>query len=224
MRRHWLMAMVGVAVLSTPSLIPDAAQADAHAPTSVTVNITGGDHFVHPGLFTNDFSFPRKPIRVAQGGTITFVNQTTDGHTVALVGEGDVPATTDQVDNCDVCNTVNGAFFSDPNAQAPSVAQLDNGVSDDETNPDDADAVDTGAIASAGGQVPPGIGPVLIEDFDTPSTPAAAGDATILAPNGGQGPSQRTIVMTAPPGDYHYICTIHPWMQGTIKVVGSSSP
>jgi plastocyanin len=213
-----MMALVGVVVLSAPILTPGVAGADGRAPSAVTVDITGGDHFVRPGYMTNDFSFPHRTIRVAQGGTITFMNKTAEGHTIALVGEGDVPTTTDQVDNCDVCNAVNGGFFSDPNAQSPSVAQLDNGVGDDETNPDDADAVDNGAIASAGGQVPPSLGPVLIADFDTPSTPSAAGDATLLGSTG-QGPTQRTIVMTAPPGLYHFICTFHAWMQGTIRVV-----
>jgi plastocyanin len=27
-------------------------------------------------------------------------------------------------------------------------------------------------------------------------------------------------VVTAKPGLYHYICTLHPWMQGQIKVTG----
>jgi plastocyanin len=209
-----LVATFGLLVGMTPA----GAGPDHEAPTSVSVNITGADRFVHAGLITNDYSFPTAPIRVAQGGTITFNNKTSDGHTIALIQGKDLPKTTAQVFNCDICNTVNGAFFTDPNSQQPSVAQLDGGVADDETTAD-ADTIDTGAINSAGGSLPPGFGPVLVADFDKPSVGATVGDATIVG-SSGQGPTQRTIVMTGAPGVYTFICTFHPWMQGTIRVVG----
>lgn len=50
------------------------------------------------------------------------------------------------------------------------------------------------------------------------------GDATLVDtsdPNNGQGgPTQRTVVVSAAPGIDHHICAFHPWMQGTIRVVG----
>jgi len=219
MRGRWLVALVGVVALGA-SIVGPASVAAAGAPHRVVVAIKGGDQFVHPGLLTNDYSFPKGTITVAQGGRITFVNETTDGHIIALVRAGDVPTTTAQVDSCPLCDAVNGAFFTDPTSKNPTVAQLDAGKNDAETTPDDSDAPDLGAIKSAGGQLPPGIGPVLIEDFDTPSHGTTVGDATIVGTGGAGGPSQRTIVVTAAPGLYHFICTLHPWMQGTIRVVG----
>jgi plastocyanin len=220
MRARWLVTLVGVVALVAPILAP-ASVAAAGAPRRVVVAITGGDHFIRPGYQTNDLSFPQATITVAQGGRITFVNKTTDGHTIVLVRASDVPKTTAQVDQCALCDAVNGLLFTDPTSKFPGVAQLDGGVKDAETTPDDADVPDAGAIKSAGGQLPPSLGPVLIEDFDTAWHGKTAGDATIIGTGGAAGgPSQRTIVMTAAPGLYHFICTIHPWMQGTIKVVG----
>jgi plastocyanin len=202
-----------------------AAHHDEHhrhhrGPASVSVNITGGDHFVRPGPITNDFSFPKSTTVVRQGGTITFHNLTDEGHTMALVAAADVPATAPQVFNCALCNIINGVFGLSQNGPI-TAAQLDGGKASDDDAQADADAVDTGAIASAKNPIPPGL-QVLIEDFDTPAHGNAAGDATIVDTadpvNGHGAPTQRTIVMTAAPGRYHYICTIHPWMQGTIRV------
>jgi plastocyanin len=207
-----------------PVLSGSAAGAWTSVPKSVSVNIEGGDHFIRPGLITNDYRFPDHAIVVTQGGTITFHNLTDEGHTIALVTPGAVPKTTSQVDNCQVCNAVNDRFgFNGPGL--PAGAQIDHGmVGDDDTRPD-GDAVDLGAIASATAPLPPQSAfPILIEDFDTQSSGTFVGDATIVdtpsPANGNGGPTQRTVVMTAKPGLYHYICTIHPWMQGTVQVVG----
>jgi plastocyanin len=191
-----------------------------HGPASASVNITGGDHFVRPGLITNDFSFPKSPTVVRHGGTITFHNLTDEGHSMALVAAADVPATAPQVFNCALCNAINGVFGLSQNGP-PAAVQLDAGKASDDDSQADADAVDTGAIASAKSPLPPGI-QVLIEDFDTPGHGTTPGDATLVDTadpvNGSGAPTQRTIVMTAAPGLYHYICTLHPWMQGTIRV------
>jgi plastocyanin len=193
-----------------------------HGPRSVSVAITGSDNFVRPGLITNDYSFPRSPIVVRQGGTITFHNLTDEGHTIALVGAADVPASTAQVDHCGVCDAVNGVFGLNGPGN-PTGAQLDGGKVSDDDSQADADAPDLGAIKSAKGPLPPQSAfPILIEDFDTPSHGTTVGDATIVDttdPTNGHGfPTQRTIVLTAKPGLYHYICTLHPWMQGEIRV------
>jgi plastocyanin len=215
MRKRWLLTTVGLVALSAPILTSSVARAEDHGPKAVTVNILGGDHFTHPGLITNDYHFPDNPITVAQGGTITFVNKTAEGHTISLVGASDVPQTTAQVDNCLICNTVNAAFGLN-GAGPPGGFQLDGGS----LTPDPADPPDLGAINSVPGPLPPGI---LIEDFDTPSHGSVAGDATIVDTSNPQNssgfPTQRTIAVTAPPGLYHYMCTLHPWMQGTIRVV-----
>ena len=228
-RTRWLTSAVGVAVLTVPILSGAAAGATDRGPRAVQADITGGDHFIRPGLLVNNFSFPDDPIVVEQGGTIVFKNMTTEGHTIALVTPDVLPKTTTQVDNCgnpppntsDVCSGVNGVFFG-PGGGGPGgpplTPQIDNGKPNDDETQTDADTPDTAAINHGGTNVPPGFPPLLVEDFDTPSTATTVGDATIIAPPG-QGPTERTIVMTGPPGLYRYMCTLHPWMQGTIRVV-----
>jgi plastocyanin len=218
------MSAIGVAALIGPIAAGGAAGANDDRPRAVSVDITGGDHFIRPGLITNDFSFPLHPIVVGQGGKITFHNRTNDGHTVVLVDPSDVPTTTQQVFNCSLCDAVNMAFFpKGPGPGLPAGAQIDNGsIPDDETQLD-ADATDTGALQSAKTPLPPDFR-VLIEDFDT-VTKGKITDATLMdtsdPKNGNGGPTQRTIVVTAKPGLYNYICSIHPWMQGQIRVTAS---
>lgn len=202
------MSAVALAALTVPILSGATAGASSAGPRHATVDILGGDHFIHPGLFTNDYHFPDEPTVIEQGGTITFHNLTIEAHIIALVTAGAVPKTTSQVDNCVVCNSVNNAFGLNG---GPPVAQLDNGTPGDDDTQADADAPDPAA--------PPNRPfPILIEDFDTASHGTTVGDATIL-PNPNKGTTQRTIVLTAKPGLYHYICTLHPWMQGEIQVV-----
>ena len=225
-RMRLLMSAVGIAALTMPIVSGGSAGAVSDKPRAFSVLILGADHFVHPGLFINDYRFDDENIVVERGSTITFKNKTTDGHTIALVTGPALPKNTADVDNCQfgngatVCSAVNGVFFG-PNQGGPGgppvTPQIDNGKPNDDAQAD-ADALDTGAINNGGGSLPPGFPPLLIEDFDTASTATTVGDATIVAPPG-RGPVQRTIVMTAAPGLYHYMCTLHPWMQGTIQVV-----
>ncbi len=232
-RSRWLTATVGIVALTGPALMASAARAEGNAPKAVSVDILGSDHFVHPGLLVNDYHFPDHPIVVRQGGIITFHNKTSDAHTITLVAAADVPATTAQVDSCELCNSVNTVFGLSQGGGLPNGVQLDNGVAGNDPAQADADLPDTGAIATISpgllSLLPPGF-PILVEDFDTPSHtnlggPDTVGDATLIDtadPQNGVGfATQRTIVVTATPGLYHYMCTLHPWMQGTIKVVAA---
>ena len=215
-RARVLMSAVGVAALALPVVSASSAGASV-SPSAVTVTISGGDHFVHPGLLSNDYHFPTV-ITVKQGGTITWVNTTDDAHTMALVPLAAVPKTTAEVDNCSVCQPINNAFGLNGPGN-PAGAQIDNGV----VGAVPGDAADTAAIASAKGPLPPQSAfPILIVKFNVPTRGASVGDATIVDTAGANGngfPTQRTVQVTAAPGRYHYICTLHPWMQGSIQVV-----
>jgi hypothetical protein len=108
-------------------------------------------------------------------------------------------------------------FFPNPGNGPPAGLQIDNGVITDDETQQDADAPDAGP--SHGFRL-------LIEDFDTVAKTGHIGDATIVDttdPRHGHGfPTQRTVVVTAKPGLYNYICSIHPWMQGQIRVTSSN--
>lgn len=212
MRRALIVVMAVLLVGGLAGASP--AGASGNTRRHVTVNIVGADHMVPNRSFTNTYRFPNV-IRIAQGGTITFVNKTTDGHTMTMVVASDLPKTVDGVNNCPICDTVNTMY--QPNGQngPPAIAEIDDGHPTDDESDNDADRADPG--------VPAGF-PVkgLIEDFDSaahtnPNAAPTIGDSTIIGPLGSP-VTQRTIVVTAPPGTYHYYCTFHPWMQGKIIV------
>ena len=175
---------------------------------AVTVKIVGTDTF-RPNGESATYHFPDAPTKVQQGGSITFVNQSDDVHTPTLVVASAVPTSF----NCPLCDVVNGMYFPTNSQGPPAIFQIDNGTANDDVDKD-ADAADPVVTAPFPG--------VLTEDFDTPGSYAGdgtpvVGDSTIVGPSSSPVP-QRTIQITAAPGTYHYICTIHPWMQGTIIV------
>jgi plastocyanin len=216
-------------LLLSAALTGNAAIAEDGAPSAVTANIVGRQTVVANVGYKATYRFPEDPIRVAQGGTITFVNKTDDFHTIALVNKADLPVPFNgkAVDagpvqnNCAICNAVNQTFGAGNGP--PSGLQIDNGTITDDDGQADADVTDTAAIASAT-HLPPGLTP-MVADFDTPGsggvTPTV-GDATIIATKDSGAPTVRTVKMTAAPGTYYYICTFHPWMEGKIIVEPAS--
>jgi plastocyanin len=200
------------------------------APKAVTVNIEGTNIFVRNQGVTTTYHFPDAPTRVAPGGTIKFVNKTNDLHNMTLFTAKDLPIpqgrlVVDSFSICPLCDAVSN-LYGNGNGPPPGV-QIDNGqIGDDETVPDDADTVDP----AAKGLNPPF--PVLIEDFDTlthsnpatpgnPNPPPTIGDSTLVGAPGSPMVTQRTVRVSTVPGTYHYVCTFHPWMQGTIVVSSS---
>lgn len=207
----------------------NAAVAQDAAPSHVQANIVGRQTVIANQQYTATYHFPNEPLRVAQGGTITFVNQTDDFHTITLVTKSDlpVPFSGGPVDagtvqnNCSLCGAVNSLYGG--GSGPPNGLQIDNGQVNDDDAQADADAPDAAAIATAGG-LPPGLS-LLTEDFDTPGTGGASptvGDSTIIGPVGSGAPTQRTVQMTGAPGTYWYFCTFHPWMEGSIIVEPAS--
>lgn len=166
------------------------------APAEKTVRIVGGQQFIPDVSFSDTQRFEQKVVTVRTGQTITWKNTTDEPHTISVVASGDVPRTVAQVENCQVCGPFLGAHA--PNAgpngpQPPFVFYLDN-------------------LAPSAGAA----------RFDS------TGDSIIVAPAGAQFPSTTggtitdtvSAVISAPAGTtLKYMCTIHPWMQGAIRVV-----
>jgi plastocyanin len=229
MRRLGLILLV---LLTTAPLIGTSAVAEDAPRHAVTVSILGRQTVTANGRYLATYHFPDEPIRVAQGGTITFMNKTDDAHNITLVKKSDLPVPLNgkPVDagaifnNCAICNAVDQTYGGSQNGP-PSGLQIDNGVLSDDDAEADADVTDTGAIASATNPLPPGL-PVLVADFDTPSTGGVTptvGDSTLVGPQGSGFPTQRTVQMTGKPGTYWYMCTFHPWMEGSIVVESDGS-
>ena len=222
-----VLATASCALLATGvPFLANAAHATGRSdPNNVTVSISGTESFQPNGLKTT-YHFPDAPIKVNRGGFITFVNNTNDFHTITLVDAGAVPTSF----NCSLCDAVNQTYGGGNGP--PAGLQIDAGhLTDDPTTDTQTDTdPDTPDPNYTPGVLPIDPSQVLIEDFDTPGTygpgpdfTPVVGDSTLVAPSGFPSPNfqvlpNREIQVTAAPGTYHYICTFHPWMQGTIEV------
>ena len=94
------------------------------APTATdkTVHIVGEERFSPDEFFTITYRFAPRRTRVHQGSSITWDNQTNDGHSVSVVTHDQLPRTVQQVDNCSVCNDLLAAHF--PNGFPPQGAPV----------------------------------------------------------------------------------------------------
>jgi plastocyanin len=225
--RKAIMITAGVLLASGSIGIGASAYASGTAgPKTVTVQIVGKNIFQRNEFITTTYRFPENTIKVHKGDMITFVNKTDDAHTMTLVRAADLPGSVAQTFNCTVCNDVNNLFgIGGPPGGLPAGVQIDNGkLTDDDTGAPDADVTDPA--------VPPGVHlpfPVLVQDFNAashsnPTGPSTIGDSTLVDATGPSNHgfvTQRTVKVTAEEGTtLNYYCTIHPWMQGTIQVVG----
>jgi hypothetical protein len=75
--------------------------------------------------------------QVKSGGTLTITNKAQDGpHTFSVVNKKDLPRTTKQINNCQICQTIAQEHGADPNSEAPPTHLfVENGTGQD-TPPD----------------------------------------------------------------------------------------
>jgi len=86
------------------------------------VQIVGTERFSPDEFFEITYRLATRRITVHKGATITWNNQTNDGHTVSIVTLDQVPKTVDQVNNCAICNDMIAAHF--PNGVPPQGAPV----------------------------------------------------------------------------------------------------
>jgi plastocyanin len=99
-----------------------AAPSQTPGATDKTERIVGEEKFSPDEFFTVTYRFAPRRIRVRQGGTITWDNQTNDGHSVSVVTREQLPRTVQDVNNCNVCNDLLAAHF--PNGFPPQGAPV----------------------------------------------------------------------------------------------------
>lgn len=99
-----------------------AAPSPTPSATEKTVRIVGEEKFSPDEFFSITYRFNPRRTRVHQGDTITWDNQTNDGHTVSVVTRAQLPKTVQQIDNCSACNDLLAAHF--PNGFPPQGAPL----------------------------------------------------------------------------------------------------
>jgi len=101
MRRIGLV-LGAVAVAAASAVVVFGGGADA---SSTTVSILGTDKFVPNGEIASTFHFSPGTITVHSGATATWINGTSDPHTITIVKPSQLPATANQVFNCKVCQS-----------------------------------------------------------------------------------------------------------------------
>lgn len=163
------------------------------ADASRTVTLKGTERFVPNALINADFRFSPGPLSVKSGDTVTWQNIITapDPHTISIVPANLVPSSVADVFMCGAPGTACAPILQCHFPGGPG----------------------------SPGQPPPTIVPTC--GNATNGELAAVGDSFLIPPPGVGPASLQTVVarITAPPGTVlHYICVIHPWMQGEINV------
>ena len=166
--------------------------------SAATVKIIGKDTVKIGQKVFSTFHFSPDTIKIVSRGTVTFENiATEEPHTISLVTESELP-TASNIFMCGapgtICNVIFLAhipFGFDANGNPVVVRQF----------------VDL--TTTQGFSFPSGF---------TNST-GFAGNSIILPPNNVPFPHTYTVTISAPSGaTLHFMCAIHPWMQGTIEV------
>lgn len=163
------------------------------ADASRTVNLIGTEHFVPNAVINADFRFSPGPLSVKSGATVTWQNTITspDPHTISIVPAALLPASVADVFNCGAPGTACAPIFACHFPQGPGQP----------------------------GSPPPVVVPTC--GNATSGQLKAVGDSFLIPPPGVGPASLQTVVarITASPGTVlHYLCAIHPWMQGEINV------
>lgn len=109
--------LIGTGVLAAAA----TALAAPSPPQRATITIRASVSFKpNQYLQLNDRYVPGT-VDIASGGTITLNNtDSSEGHSLSLVKKSDVPRTANQVNNCNICNSIFQAHGINPNGPPPS--------------------------------------------------------------------------------------------------------
>jgi plastocyanin len=102
-RRALVAAVFGAALLT---LAGSAIAAGGKGPAKAKVVIKGGESFKPNAYLKISFSFAPGTVPIRSGGTVTLANNTTDGHTLSIVKQSQLPRTFKQLENCSICGAI----------------------------------------------------------------------------------------------------------------------
>ncbi len=157
--------------------------------TAAVVNIIGEEAFKANSRVVATFHFSPGHIEINHGGALTFVNiVTNDTHTISIVNQSDLPTSISQVFMCGAPGTVCAAIFA---------AHIPNGF-----GPNGQPNPPVIPFVSVAGN-PSGFAQGEVQGNSLLIFPGQTVDLTVSAPSG---------------TSFHYMCAIHPWMQGDISV------
>jgi len=135
------------------------------------------------------FQFSPNVVTVSPGTKITFNDLTTDGHTLTIVPASAVPKTPTQILKC--------AILSSSICGMTKAEHFPNGF---------PSTLPTSCVA-----------PTCIQEVGPHPGLTFVGDSYLVLPSAGL--SSVSILVTGTPGTVlHFMCAIHPWMQGEIII------
>lgn len=200
LKKRLLFVLAGAMVALAAVVIPLAGATTGIHPVAgkaaracgVTVRAMDGSKVAINQYMQDNMRFSPGIVHVVSGCTLTFKYGTPnqmDPHTMTIVPAAKLPRTVAQVQNCRVCSLALGHL---KNPKSPQ---------------------------TAGTPANPIIHPVLqagkpSQEMTIDGTP---GDSIAIVPVPGH--RSITVTITAPSGSVlHFMCAVHPWMQGTLIV------
>ena len=118
-RRALAAAVFGAVLLSVAG---SALGAGSKGPAKTKIVIKGDESFKPNVYDKNTFHFVPGTVAIRSGGTVTLTNTTTDGHSLSIVTQSQLPRTINQVNNCNACGAIlnaHGINFEGPPTQGP---------------------------------------------------------------------------------------------------------
>jgi plastocyanin len=187
---RFVVGLVAVVALAAPSAVAAGTHRDAKA-CGVTVKVTDNAKYVVNRYFLDAMRFVPGTVTVKSGCDLTFkfaMPDDNDPHSLSVIKPADVPRTSGQMEKCTVCKQIKADHVRDPTEPAGPHNPIVHWI------------VNVGKP----GLDAPGDS---LSIFESKSKGAPPGHASVTVP-----------VSAAPGTTLHYICGMHPWMQGTIVV------
>lgn len=177
-----VLVAIGVTAVAAVAAIPAIASSGhkGHGPRNATLVIKGGSSLKINKYVKDSVHWTPGTVSISSGGTLTIVNKSPDPdpHTFSIVKPSQLPKTSEQIENCEVCGEIAKAHGINP-AEPPS-------------GPPPIPTVDPGK-----------------DGFNAPGDSQTIGAHQTLK-----------VTITAKPGTkLNFMCAVHPWMQGAVKVV-----
>jgi plastocyanin len=182
--------IVAVVALAAPAAIAADVRSDAKA-CGVTVKVADNARYVVNRYFMDAMRFVPGTVTVKSGCDLTFefaMPDDNDPHSLSLIKAADVPRTNEQMEKCKVCKQIKTDHVRDPTEPAGPHNPIVHWIVN---------------VGKPGLDVPGD----SLSIFESKSKGAPPGHSSVTVP-----------VSAAPGSILHYICGMHPWMQGKIVV------
>jgi hypothetical protein len=173
------VAVAIAAAVAIPAMASPGHKGGSHHRTATLV-IKGGSSLKINKYIKDTVHWTPGTVSIASGGTLTIIDKSPDPdpHTFSIVKPSQLPKSSEQIENCEVCGEIaksHGANPSEPSSGPPPIPTVDPGK----------------------------------DGFNEP------GDSQVIGPH-----QTLKLTITAKPGTkLNFICAVHPWMQGVVKIV-----